>query len=94
MQQSVGRTVIKVNWNSQYIGETENWLHIRMNRRHSDIQTKKLDKPVAAHFCQPDHSAEDLEVRGIEKIHENNTDRRRDTFEVGGWSVELGCETA
>ena len=61
----------------QYIGETENALHIRMNGHRSDIRTKKLDKPVAAHFCQSDHSAEDLEVRGIEKIHENNTDRRK-----------------
>ena len=61
----------------QYIGETENPLHIRMNGHRSDIRTKKLDKPVAVHFCQPDHSAEDLEVRGIEKINVNNTGRRK-----------------
>ena len=55
----------------QYVRETETPLHIRMNGHHSDIRTKKLDKPVAAHFSQPDHSAEDLEVRGIEEIHDN-----------------------
>jgi len=61
----------------QYVGETENALHIRMNGHRSDIRTRKLDKPVAAHFCQSDHSAEDLEVRGIEKIYENNPEWRK-----------------
>ncbi len=46
--------------------ETENSLHIRMNGHRSDIRTMKTDKPVAAHFCQPDHSFDDLEMRGIE----------------------------
>jgi len=36
----------------QYVGETENTLHIRMNGHHLDIRTRKLDKPVAAHSCQ------------------------------------------
>ena len=62
----------------QYVGETENALHIRMNGHRSDIRTRKTDKPVAAHFCQPDHTAEDLEVRGIEKIHRNSTQWRRE----------------
>jgi len=60
-----------------------------MNRHHSDIRTKKLDKPVAAHFCHPDHPAEDLEVRGIEKIHENNIDRRRDRA-IGFYTADTG----
>lgn len=52
----------------QYIGETENPLHIRMNGHHSDITMRKLDKPLASHFNQPDYSLEDLKVMGIEKI--------------------------
>lgn len=61
----------------QYVGETENALHVRMNGHRSDINTKKLEKPVAAHFNQPDHSLKDLKVMGIEKIHNNDTERRK-----------------
>ena len=58
-------------------GETENPLHIRMNGHRSDINTRKLDKPVAAHFNQPDHSLNDLRVMGIEKIHTNSGQWRK-----------------
>ena len=51
----------------------ENALHVRMNRHCSDIRTRNTEKPVAAHFCQPDHTMEDLQVRGIEKIHRSST---------------------
>ena len=51
---------------------------IPMNGHHSDIRTRKTEKPVATHFCQPDHSLEDLEVRGIEIIHNNSTQWRRE----------------
>ena len=66
----------------QYVREMENTLHIRMNRHCSDIRTKKTEKPVAAHFCQLDHIVEDLQVRGIEKIHRSSTQWRgeRDSF--------------
>ena len=60
----------------QYVGETENALHIRMNGHRSDITTKKLDKPVAAHFNQPYHSLEDLRVMGIEKIEDSKKWRK------------------
>ena len=63
--------------NMQYAGETENALHIRMNGHWSNIKTKKLDKPVAAHFNQPDHSFEDLRVMGIEKIEDHNNSKKR-----------------
>ena len=53
----------------QYVGETGNPLHTRMNSHRSDIRTTKIEKPVAAHFTQPDHSLEDLQVMGIEKIY-------------------------
>ena len=65
-----------------YVGETENPLHIRMNGHRSDIRTKKLEKSVAAYFSQPDHSAEDLEVRGIEKIHDNGIQWSRKLLDI------------
>ena len=70
-----------------YVGETENSLHIRMNGHRSDIRTKKLEKSVVAHFSQPNHSAEDLEVRGIEKIHSDNMQWRKQR--VSYWIFEL-----
>ena len=61
----------------QYVGETANPLHIRMNGYRSDIHTWKTDKPVAAHFNLPDHTLDDLQVMGIEKIHNNDTEWRK-----------------
>lgn len=71
----------------QYVRETENALHIRMNGHRSDVTTTKLEKPVAAHFNLQDHSLDDLKVMGIEKIWNNDTDRRklRERF----WILEL-----
>jgi len=71
----------------QYVGETENPLHIQMNGHQSDILAKKLEKPVASHFNQPDHSLEDLEVMAIEKIHRDDTTRRR--HRESYWIFEL-----
>ena len=43
----------------------ENTLHIiRMNGHRLDIRARKKEKSVAAHFCQPDHTGEDLQVMG------------------------------
>ena len=51
---------------------------MRMNRHRSDIMTCKIDRPVKAHFCQPDHSLENLQVMGIEKMHKECTKWRRE----------------
>ena len=74
--------------NMQYVEETENALHIRMNDHQSDITTKKLNKPEAAHFNQPNHSYEDLRVMGIEKIDRNNSRKWRKLRERY-WIFEL-----
>ena len=71
----------------QYVGETENPLHIRMNGHRSDIRTGKLEKPVAAHFSQPGHSAGDLQVCGIEKIHRDSATWRKQRESY--WIFEL-----
>ncbi len=60
----------------QYVGETEQALHLRMNGHRSDFRTRKIDKPVAAHFCQEDYSLEELEVKGVEQIHSNREERK------------------
>ena len=57
----------------QYVSETEKALHMRKNGHRFDIMTCTIDRPVAAHFCQPDHSLENLQVMGIEKIHKECT---------------------
>ena len=44
-----------------------------MNGYRSDIRIRKMDKPVPAHFRQPDHTLEELEVKGIENIHKDCT---------------------
>ena len=57
-----------------------------------DSTTKKLDKPVAAHFNQPNHSHEDLRVMGIEKIEDHNSRKRRKLREQY-WVFELSTLT-
>ena len=52
----------------QYIGETENPLHLRMNGHRSDYYRKLSDKPVVEHFNTISHSFEDLTIMVIEQI--------------------------
>ena len=73
--------------NMQYVGETENALHIRMNGHRFDITMRKLDKPVSFHFNQPDHSIEDLKVMGMEKI--NNNSKKQKKLRERYWIFEL-----
>ena len=48
-----------------------------MNGCLSDIRTGKIKKPVAAHFTQPDHSLDDLQIMGIKRVyHEDATLRK------------------
>ncbi len=42
---------------------------------------------VASHFNLPDHSIEDLEVLGFEKIHDNDPGRQK--MRESYWSFEL-----
>ena len=50
----------------QYVGDTGQALHCRMNNHRADIIHKKIeDKPVAAHFSTKRHSVEDMEVMVI-----------------------------
>ena len=61
----------------QYVGETENALHIRMNGHRSDIKNRRLEKPVAKHFNLANHSLKDLLIFVIEKIHRDDVGFRK-----------------
>ena len=52
----------------QYVGETENPLHLRMNGHRSDYFRKLSNEHVAEHFNTIGHSFEDLMVMAIEQI--------------------------
>lgn len=73
----------------QYVGETEKALHIRLNGHRSDVKTRKLEKPVAAHFNLPDHDISDLQIMGIERINTEYTRRRKERESY--WIFELQC---
>ena len=60
----------------QYVGETENALHLRMNGRRSDYYRKLADKPVAAHFNEPCHSFEILLVMVMKQMGSADTTQR------------------
>ena len=57
-----------------------------MNGNQSDITTKKLDKPVATHFNQLNHSYDDLRVM---KIEDRNNSRKRRKLRERNWIFEL-----
>ena len=65
-----------------------NLLHTRMNGHRSDIRTRKIEKLVAAHFTQPDHSLEDLQIMGIEKIYREDATLRK--LHESYWISTLG----
>ena len=61
----------------QYVGETENPLHLRMNSHQSDYYRKLPDKPVAVHFNIMGHTFEDLTIMVIEQLGSDPTEWRK-----------------
>ena len=61
----------------QYVGETENALHIHMNGHCSDIKRRHLEKPVAKHCNSTGHSLEDLSVYVIDEIQREEATFRK-----------------
>ena len=49
----------------QYMGETDNPFHVRLNGHQSDIKNARVEKLVAAHFNLVGHSIEDLTIMVI-----------------------------
>ena len=84
----------------QYVGETKQPLHHRLNSHRSDINTKKLEnKPVAQHFNQPHHNASHLSICVIEllsrgddvicRTHESRWIRQLDTMQPSGMNLRV-----
>ena len=61
----------------QYVGETENPLHLRMNGHRSDYYRKLPDKPVAMHFNTSGHTFNDATVMVIEQMGVANSTYRK-----------------
>ena len=61
----------------QYVGETRNALHIRMNGHRGDIYHRRLDKPVSAHFNSSDHNLQHLSIMVLEVMRSQNEDIRK-----------------
>ena len=61
----------------QYVGETQNRLHIRLNRHRSDIMQRRIEKPVASHFTSPGHSLDDLKILVLEVMRSQDEHLRK-----------------
>lgn len=61
----------------QYVGETEQALHERINSHRSDVRLKKLEKPVAAHFNSLNHTMQDMRIVVVERIRKEDIRLRR-----------------
>ena len=61
----------------QYVGETENAVHVRLTGHWSDIRHKCMEEPVTNHFNSVDHPIKDLTFVVIEAIHREHTEYRR-----------------
>ena len=59
---------LSYRYKKQYVGKTQNPLHIHLNGHHFDIKNNKTEKSVAAHFNIPGHSLSDLTILVIEKV--------------------------
>ena len=66
----------------QYVGETQNPLHIRLNGHRNDIAHKRTEKPVASHFNSPGHSLDDLRIAVLEVMRsfDESLRRRRESY--------------
>ena len=61
----------------EYVGETKNPLHLRMNGHRSDYYRKLPDKPVAVHFNISGPTFEDVTVMVIKQLGWATTKRRK-----------------
>ena len=83
----------------QYVGETGQCLHQRMNNHRADVTNKRLEgKPVGQHFNKPQHSVEDMKVTIIDylglkddlsrKCRESKWIRKLVTFDPYGLNIK------
>ena len=61
----------------QYVGETQNPLHIHLNGHCNDIHNKRLKKPIAIHFNTLSHTTDNHSVMVIKKMKSADPDLRK-----------------
>ena len=61
----------------QYVGETQNPLHIRLNGHRNDILHKRTEKPVPVYFCNLNHSLPHLTIM---RSSDKTLRKRTETF--------------
>ncbi|XP_073406721.1 uncharacterized protein [Dendrobates tinctorius] len=59
-----------------YVGETGQKLRTRMNAHRHTIREKRMDLPVAKHFCIPDHSSMDMKLLVLKGNFTSQRERR------------------
>ena len=67
----------KCKW-AQYIGETQETLETRISQHLGYISRNEQDKPAGKHFNLKGHSAADMEVMVLEKIHQSDAYYRKE----------------
>ena len=73
----------------QYVGETGQPVHLRINGHRFDIMHRRTDEsPVAAHFNSEAHSMEDMTVMVIDQIHSRDPTLRK--IKESRWIRDLG----
>ena len=71
----------KCKW-AQYIGETQETLETRVSQHLGYINRNEQDKPAGRHFNLKGHSAADMEVLVLEKIHQSDAFYRKEREHV------------
>ena len=71
----------KCKW-AQYIGETQETLETRVSQHLGYINRCEHDKPAGRHFNLKGHSAADMEVLVLEKIHQSDAFYRKEREHV------------
>ena len=61
----------------QYVGETQNALHVQLVSHRSNINHNRIDITVGKHFSQPDHSIHDPTIMVIKKIHRDDSNHSK-----------------
>ena len=70
------------NCRMQYIGESERSLQQRFSEHKGYAINKHLTKATGAHFNLPGHSASDMKVTNLEKIHSTDPLVRKEREEL------------
>ena len=67
----------------QYVGETQNSLHICLISHCDDIKHRQTEKPVTGHFNSPGHSLDDLRIAVFEVVRSFDENLREDGIATG-----------